>query len=82
MRTVVMDDSHVNVKQVQYELHGPRKSRRPISLEEARRWEGLDQFSVELENDWRANLHRAKEGLPDVASATYHKSIDPHAFSS
>ena len=55
-RMITMGPFHKHVDHVEYVLMGPNGEQRPLSMEEGRRWEGIDAASEDHEYDWRSML--------------------------
>lgn len=69
---IVMGPYYRSVDHVEYSAVGPGGQVRKVSLEEGRQWEGSDEISRTMQNDWMALLDADDDAqLPEADKRTY-----------
>ncbi|KAK3269186.1 hypothetical protein CYMTET_22356 [Cymbomonas tetramitiformis] len=68
MRTVVLGPFYKEVDHVEYHAVGPGGQKRQLSMEEGRRWEGIDSKTKDQRMDWRQMLTGKQ---PELVTETF-----------
>ena len=76
-RTIVMGAFYKDVDHVEYHAVGPGGQSRQLTMEEGRRWEGIDEDSLDNENDWKKTLEAGFEVEDEFESETWQVDVNP-----